>query len=104
MPDDEVSRLTTAKKPRFFYGYVIVLCCFLVMALAWGTLYSFGVFFKPLSAEFGWTRATTSGAQSLAVFLSGLLAIVMGRLNDRFGPRIVMTLCGFLLGLGSMAS
>jgi len=70
------------------------------MLLMFGTFYSFGVFFKPLSAEFGWTRTATSGAYSLAAFLSGLLAIVMGRLTDRFGPRIVMTLGGFLLGLG----
>lgn len=100
MPEQEVSSLTTAKKPGFFYGYVIVFISFLVMALAFGTFYTFGVFFKPLSTEFGWTRATTSGAYSLAMFLSGLLAIVMGWLTDRFGPRIVMTLCGFLLGLG----
>ena len=100
MPEQEVSSLTTAKKPGFFYGYVIVLIGFFTMLLMFGTFYSFGVFFKPLSTEFGWTRATTSGAYSLAMFLSGLLAIVMGRLTDRFGPRIVMTLCGFLLGLG----
>jgi MFS family permease len=30
----------------------------------------------------------------------GLLAIVMGGLNDRFGPRIVLTICGVLIGLG----
>ena len=42
----------------------------------------------------------TSGAFSLSWIVSGLLAIVMGRLTDRFGPRLVMTLCGFFLGLG----
>jgi len=100
VPKREASNLTAARKPRFFYGYVIVLLCFFIMLLMFGTFYSFGVFFKPLSAEFGWTRTATSGAYSLAAFLSGLLAIVMGRLTDRFGPRIVMTLGGFLLGLG----
>lgn len=100
MPKREVSNLTAAREPGFFYGYVIVLICFFIMLLAFGTFYGFGVFFKPLSTEFGWTRTVTSGAYSLAAFLSGLLAIVMGRLTDRFGPRIVMTLCGFLLGLG----
>ena len=100
MTEQEVMLSTESKKPGFFYGYVIVLVSFLVMVLAFGAFYSFGVFFKPLSTEFGWTRTTTSGAYSLAMFLSGLLAIVMGRLTDRFGPRIVMTICGFLLGLG----
>ena len=100
VPKREVSNLTAARKPGFFYGYVIVLIGFFNMLLMFGAFYSFGVFFKPLSTEFGWTRATTSGAYSLAMFLSGLLAIVMGRLTDRFGPRVVLTLCGFLLGLG----
>ena len=100
MPNEEVPNLSTGEKPRFFYGYVVVLVAFFIMVLMFGTFYTFGVFFKPLSAEFGWARATTSGAFSVAMFLSGLLAIVMGRLTDRFGSRIVMTLCGFLLGLG----
>ncbi|MDH5695803.1 MAG: MFS transporter [Dehalococcoidia bacterium] len=100
MPSQEVPNLSPGEKPRFFYGYVVVLVAFFIMVLMFGTFYTFGVFFKPLSAEFGWARATTSGAFSLAMFLSGLLAIVMGRLTDRFGSRIVMTICGFLLGLG----
>jgi MFS family permease len=100
MPEREVSNLTTAKKPGFFYGYVIVFIGFVNMLLMFGAFYSFGVFFKPLSTDFGWTRATTSGAYSLGMFLSGLLAIVMGKLTDRFGPRIVLTISGFLFGLG----
>jgi MFS family permease len=100
VPDQGASSLITTKKPRFFYGYVMVFIGFLTMLLLWGTFYAFGVFFKPLATEFGWTRATTSGAYSLAMFLSGLLGIVMGRLTDRFGARTVMTLCGFLVGLG----
>lgn len=92
--------MTENWKPKFFYGYVIVVISFFVLLLTFGTFYTFGVFFKPLSTEFGWTRAATSGAYSLAMFLSGVLAIVTGRLTDRFSPRTVLTLCGFLLGLG----
>lgn len=86
--------------PSFFYGYVIVSVAFLVLVIMSGLAYSFGVFLKPLSTEFGWTRAITSGAHSLTLFLHGLFFIVTGALNDRFGPRIVITVCGFLLGLG----
>ncbi len=92
MPDD--------RKPKFFYGYVIALAGFFTTAVAYGALYSFGVFFKPLISEFGWTRAATSGAYSLFMFLHGLSSIVAGRLNDRFGPRLVLTACGLFLGLG----
>ena len=88
------------RKPKFFYGYVVVIAAFIIMMVMGGTLYSFGVFFKPLLTEFGWTRAMTSGAFSLSMLMYGALAIVTGRLSDRFGPRIVATVCGFLLGLG----
>jgi hypothetical protein len=39
-----------------FYGYVVLAAAFLVMTVMWGANYSFGVFFKPMIAEFGWTR------------------------------------------------
>jgi len=85
---------------RFFYGYIVVAASFLIMVVIWAAYYSFGVFFKPLINEFGWTRATTSGAYSLSSIVMGLLAIAMGKLTDRFGPRIVMTICAILLALG----
>jgi MFS family permease len=65
-----------------------------------GIHYSFGVFLKPVLNEFGWTRAAISGAYSLNMLLAGGLGIVFGRLSDRFGPRIVLTVCGLIIGLG----
>ena len=88
------------ERPRLFYGYLIVAACFGIQAMAIGSHVAFGIFFKPLLAEFGWPRATLSGAYSLAFFMSGLLAIFVGRMNDRLGPRIVMTVTAFLVGLG----
>lgn len=63
-------------------------------------MYSFGVFLKPLAADFHWTRAATSGAYSMFLLVAGFLYMLTGKLTDRFGPRIVMTACGLLLGLG----
>jgi MFS family permease len=87
-------------EPRFFYGYIVVVVAVLIMVVSWALYYSFGVFFKPLLNEFGWTHAMTSGAFSLSMTIYGVLGIVVGVLNDRFGPRVVLTLCGLLLGLG----
>jgi len=77
--------LTKNRTPRFFYGYAIVLSTFFIMAVMWGTHSSFGIFFKPLLAEFGWTRAVVSGAASLCLVVSCLAAIVLGRLTDKLG-------------------
>jgi MFS transporter, OFA family, oxalate/formate antiporter len=88
------------KQPRFYYGYTILITSFLILVIAGGALYSFGVFFKPLLNEFGWTRAVTSGAYSLNLVLGGGFGILAGRLSDRFGPRLILTLGGLLVGLG----
>jgi len=88
------------KTPGFFYGYVVVATAAIIMLAMWGTYYSFGIFFKPLLSEFGWTRAMTSGAFSLSTILHGIGAIFAGRLTDRFGPRMVIRITGLSLGLG----
>lgn len=91
---------TRTGKPRFFYGYVVAGAGFGIQTIAWGIFQTFGLFFKPLLAEFSWSRATISGAHSLSLFVHGLASIIVGGLNDRFGPKIVMATCGFLFGLG----
>jgi len=87
-------------RPRFFYGYIVVGAAILIMAIMWGAYNSFGIFFKPVLTDFNWTRAMISGALSLSWIVQGLLGITMGRLTDRFGPRVVLTISGFLVGLG----
>ncbi len=87
---------------HFFYGYVVVLASFVIQMAMFGPRASFGVYFKPMIAEFGWNRALLSGAFSISTIVQGLSGIIMGGLNDRFGPRVVLTLCGFLLGLGCL--
>jgi MFS family permease len=87
-------------RPRFFYGYIVVGAALLITAMTFGSYNSFGIFFEPVLTEFGWTKAIISGALSLSWIMQGVLGIVMGRLTDRFGPRLVLTICGFLVGLG----
>ena len=83
-----------------FYGYTVAGAACFCLVLVFSVHYAFGVFFKPLSSEFGWTRAMTAGAFSLVWISQGLLAFVMGGVNDRFGPRVVLTVCAMLVGAG----
>lgn len=87
-------------KPRFFYGYIIVIASFSIMTVVFGVIFNFGLFLEPLLTEFGWTRAETSAAYSLVFFMYALLGIFAGRLNDRFGPRIILAVSSLFLGAG----
>jgi MFS family permease len=99
---EETLPLTKTGKPGIFYGYIIVATGFSIMMIVHGTFNSFGVFFTPLLAEFGSTRAVLSGASSLAFFVMGFMAIVVGVLADRFGPRVVLTTCTLFFGAGHL--
>ncbi len=89
-------------KPRFFYGYIILIISLIISLIIFGTYFSIGIFFKPMLNEFGWTRTIISGPVSISWLVSGLLGIVMGGLNDRFGPRVVVLGCGLSFGIGCL--
>lgn len=88
------------KTAAFFYGYVVVAASFFLQAFGWGIFNSFGVFSVPLMTEFKWSRAEVAGAFAIAFFIYGLASIILGVLNDRYGPRLIMTSSGIILGLG----
>ena len=83
-----------------FYGWIVVADGFLVLFMAYGTQYAFGVFFGALLAEFGWSRASLSGAFALYTVAYSACGLAAGRLTDRWGPRVVIAAGGGFLGLG----
>lgn len=94
---------STKNKGEIYYGYIMVVAIFFIITIMEGTMYCFGIFFKPLQSEFSWTSTQTSLAFSLYMVVHGLFYIVTGKINDSFGPRIVMTICGFFLSVGYIA-
>ncbi|MFC1992891.1 MFS transporter [Chloroflexota bacterium] len=90
------------KKPKIFSGYIVVVAAFLIMVIIHGIFCTFGVFFTPMLTEFGWSRAMLSGANSVGFITMGLLAIIMGSLSDKLGPRVVMAASGILFGAGNL--
>ena len=84
------------KDPRYLTLFGACLTQFMVI----GMLFSVGLLIKPFEAEFGWSRTMLSSATAIGFFMMGTLAMVGGRLNDRFGPRRVLSVTGLLYGLG----
>jgi len=83
-----------------YFGWVIVFVAALILMVFSIQMYSRGVFLASLTDWFGWDRGAVSGAYSVSFIVSGLLALFSGRLTDRFGPRIVITFLGLLVGSG----
>jgi MFS family permease len=99
--------MTTIKRKHsgIFHGWWIVLVAAIGLGMGYGPIvtFTFGVFFKPLSQEFGWSRAQLSLAFSLSLFVMSLVFPLVGRLVDRFGARKVIVPSVFLFGLGLMS-
>ena len=74
-------------RSKIFYGWFVVAGSALVVFGVGGSEFSFGVFLKPMTEEFGWSRATLSLAFGTTFVLSGLLWPVAGYLADRFSPK-----------------
>jgi OFA family oxalate/formate antiporter-like MFS transporter len=75
-----------------------------VINLCLGAVYAFSILVPPLEAEFHWTRIETSPAFTITLLTFALSMIPAGRLQDRKGPRTVVTIGGILIGLGMMLS
>ena len=84
---------------RFFYGWVIVATMFIV-SVAQTAQYNpaVSVFVKPITEEFGWSRTTFSSAIGLGGLVGAALALVIGPILDKRGPRIPTLIAFMLLG------
>ena len=88
-------------KKKIFYGWWIVAATNLICMIGYSTwLYCFGVFFRPMAGEFGWSSTATSFAYSLRSVEGGLAAPLVGWGVDKYGPRIVVFIGGIIAGLG----
>ena len=85
---------------RFYYGWVVVGAGFILTSTFSTIFNSYGVFFKPLAVDFGWSRATTSALQSTAFVSAAIFSVIMGSLVDRIGQFKVLVMCGILAGAG----
>jgi sugar phosphate permease len=89
------------KFPKVFFGWRTVLAGSLLSA--WGIgfqVHGFSALFKPIASEFGFSRAATSVAPSIATLGGGIEAPLVGGFVDRFGPKLLIIIGMFIAGLG----
>lgn len=92
--------VATEKRPRFFYGWIIVAVSFLGDGIALGAgNSSFSVFLKPMSDSLGWSRTTFTGAVTVQTLLNLVANPVVGYIVDRYGPKIVMVVGALVAGV-----
>jgi MFS family permease len=90
-----------AARLPFYYGWVIVGIALVTMAVAVTARTAFSLLLPPLIDEFGWERGVAAGAFSFGFLVFAVLSPIVGRLLDRYGPRIVIE-CGVCLMTGGL--
>lgn len=90
-----------SENPTIFYGWFVVGACFAATFTLGEAMWTFGVFFKPLEDEFGWSRAVVSSGYTAFLIGYAISAIITGRLADRHSPRPILFMSALLAGIGT---
>ena len=97
---NEAPAVTLSEFDRGYYGWRVVLASSLGVMVGFGSLfvYTFSVFMKPLSTEFGWGREAISRGFGFAALSMAFCSPLLGQLLDRYGPRRVILPCSLVYG------
>ena len=90
--------------PRSPYRWVVLGSAFVIISMSIGTLFTLGVFLKPIEDSMGWSRSSIGAISLLNWIVMGVGGVIAGYLSDRFGTRVVVLAGGVLLGLGLVLS
>lgn len=85
-------------------GWVMVAVTFVCTFVMFGTVYTFGSFFRSMADEFGTGKGATALMFSITTFAIFLFGVWTGPLADRRGPRPMLMLSGITLGVSLVAT
>jgi sugar phosphate permease len=89
---------------KLHYAWIVLAITFVVLLTSTAIRATPSVLIVPLESEFGWSRATISMAISTNLLLYGLMGPFAAGLINRYGPRRVMAVSSFMIGLGTLAT
>ena len=87
---------------RIFYGWFIVAAGFFALFVSMGARNGFGVFVIPMTDDLDWSRTEISAAIAIGILVNGLSQPFIGRLYDKYGGRLVISISLLVLGLATM--
>lgn len=103
-PDSNIIPQSGKNSGGIFYGWIVLATGFLVVFIAFGFYYSFGIFFQDLQSEFSASRAEISLIASILTFTLNIMGLASGWATDKYGPRIVVGIGGILVCAGLILS
>jgi MFS family permease len=85
---------------RLYYGWYILAASFVILFFNSGAQSTFGILFKPMISEFGWSRGTLSLAFFLNMIIYSITLIIFGKFYDRFGPKWILIIATVFVSSG----
>lgn len=73
-----------------YYGWIVVATVATLLTASAGARFLYGVVLKPLTEQFGWTRADLTGAVMVNMIILAALQPFTGWLCDRIGPKRIL--------------
>ena len=87
--------MTDQESSLGYPGWKVVLGGFFGVMVSFAAIipYTFGLFLKPLSLSFGWSRESISVGFSIAALTVAACSPALGHLLDHYGPRRIILPC-----------
>lgn len=87
----------------FYYGWVMLPAAAIALfASGPGQTFVVSVFVDSFIEEFGWSRTTVSGLYTAGSLTAAGTMFGVGRLLDRYGARVMLTVVGILMGFAAL--
>ena len=85
---------------KFHWAWIVLAVCFTNLFINYSARLGYGVVLPEMIRDLGFTRTDAGSIFNAYLFTYILLTPLAGHLTDRFGARLVITVCSLILGVG----